>query len=106
MPIANVKKVSSSSFEGIAQTQVEFVFGTDMQKALADVEAAGQVDFPKDAEAPKVIKGEFYDTISRVVPWPLPLESLRYYAKSIKEDLLQIGVDKVEVLGLPDEKIN
>ena len=105
--IANVKKVSSSSFEGIAQTQVEFVFGTDMQKALADVEAAvGQVDFPKDAEAPKVVKGEFYDTISRVVLYgPLPLESLRYYAKSIKEDLLQIGVDKVEVTGLPDEEI-
>ena len=54
--IANVKKVSSSSFEGVGQTQVEFVFGTDMQKALADVEAAvGQVDFPKDAEAPKVV---------------------------------------------------
>ena len=105
--IENVKKVSSSSFEGVAQTQVEFVFGADMQKALADVEAAvGQVDFPKDAEAPKVIKGEFNDTISRVVlHGPLPLTSLRYYAKVMKEDLLQIGVDKVEVLGLPDEEI-
>ena len=105
--IANVKKVSSSSFEGVGQTQVEFVFGTDMQKALADVEAAvGQVDFPKDAEAPKVVKGEFYDTISRVVlHGPFPLEALRYYSKSIKEDLLQIGVDKVELIGLPDEEI-
>ena len=105
--IENVKKVSSSSFEGVAQTQVEFVFGSDMQKALADVEAAvGQVDFPKDAESPQVIKAEFTDTISRVVlHGPLPLESLRYYAKTMKEDLLQIGVDKVEISGLPDEEI-
>ena len=105
--IANVKKVSSTSFEGLGSTQVEFVFGTDMQKALADVEAAvGQVDFPIDAEAAKVTKGEFYDTISRVVlHGPLPLEALRFYGKQIKEDLLQIGVDKVELLGLPAEEI-
>ena len=105
--IANVKKVSSSSFEGNAVVQVEFTFGADMQKALADVEAAvGQVDFPRDAEAPKVIKGEFFDTVSRIVlSGPFPLSSLRHHAKNIKEDLLQRGVDKVEILGLPDEEI-
>ncbi|MGC6535985.1 MAG: efflux RND transporter permease subunit [Candidatus Puniceispirillaceae bacterium] len=105
--IANVKKVSSTSFEGIGQTQVEFEFGTDMQKALADVEAAvGQVDFPLEAEAPKVIKGEFSDTITRIVlHGPFPIDALRFYAKGIKEDLLQIGVDKVDILGLPSEEI-
>ena len=105
--IANVKKVMSSSFEGNAVVQVEFVFGADMQKALADVEAAvGQVDFPPDAEAPKVIKAEFYDTVSRIViSGPFPLSSLRYHAKTVKEDLLQRGVDKVEFSGLPDEEI-
>jgi len=105
--IANVKKVMSSSFEGNAVVQVEFVFGADMQKALADVEAAvGQVDFPPDAEAPKVIKAEFYDTVSRIVlSGPFPLSSLRYHAKIVKEDLLQRGVDKVEFSGLPDEEI-
>ena len=105
--IANVKKVSSSSFEGRGTTQVEFQFGTDMQKALADVEAAvGLVDFPAEAEAPQVVKGEFYDTISRTALFgPYSLDALRYHAKSMKEDLLQRGVDKIEIVGLPDEEI-
>ena len=105
--IANVKKVSSSSFEGRGTTQVEFQFGTDMQKALADVEAAvGLVDFPTEAEAPKVVKGEFFDTISRLVLFgPYSIDALRYHSKSIKEDLLQRGADKVEIIGLPAEEI-
>ena len=36
---------------------------------------------------------------------PYSLSALRYHAKLIKEDLLQGGVDKVELLGLPDEEI-
>ena len=53
--IANVKKVMSSSYEGRGVAQIEFVFGADMQKALADVEAAvGLVEFPRDAEAPEI----------------------------------------------------
>ena len=106
--IANVKKVMSSSHEGVGTAQVEFIFGADMQKALADVEAAvGQVEFPADAESPDIVKAEFYDTVSRVVLYgPYSLGSLRYHAKVIKEDLLQRGVDKVELGGLPDEEIH
>ena len=106
--IANVKKVMSSSHEGVGTAQVEFIFGADMQKALADVEAAvGQVEFPADAESPDIVKAEFYDTVSRVVLYgPYSLDSLRYHAKVIKEDLLQRGVDKVELGGLPDEEIH
>jgi len=105
--IANVKKVFSSSYEGRGVSQVEFTFGTDMQKALADVEAAvGQVEFPREADAPDIVKAEFFDTVSRLVLYgPYPLSSLRHHAKLMKEDLLQRGVDKVELSGLPDEEI-
>ncbi len=105
--IANVKKVSSSSYEGIGSTQIEFEFGADMQKALADVEAAvGQVSFPRDSDAPNIVKGEFYDTISKLVIYgDYPLESLSYHAKIIKEDLLQRGVDKATIFGVPDSEI-
>jgi multidrug efflux pump subunit AcrB len=106
--IANVKKVMSSSHEGVGTAQVEFIFGADMQKALADVEAAvGQVEFPADAESPDIVKAEFYDTVSRVVLYgPYSLDSLRFHAKVMKEDLLQRGVDRVELGGLPDEEIH
>ncbi len=105
--IANVKKVLSTSYEGLAAIQVEFEFGTDMQQALADVETAvGQVDFPEEAETPKVVKGEFYDDISKlVISGPFDLFALRSMAKDIKEDLQRLGVDKIELTGLPDEII-
>ena len=106
--IANVKKVTSNSYEGLGQVEVEFAFGTDMQKALADVESAvAQVDFPEESETPKIIKYEFYDTISKlVISGPFDLAALRDTAKDIKEDLQRLGVDKIVITGLPDAIIN
>ena len=55
--VDNVKSVISTSLENRANAVVEFEFGTNMQKALADVEAAiGLVDFPDDADTPTICK--------------------------------------------------
>ena len=62
--IENVKSVNSTSLEGRASSVIEFKFGSDMQKALADVEAAvGLVDLPDEAETPVIVKAEFSDII-------------------------------------------
>ena len=105
--LANVKTVASTSFEGLARINVEFEFGADMQKALADVEAAvGRVRLPVEAKAPNIIKGEFYDVITRATLYgSLDLEALRWHAKGIKEDLLQRGADRVQIIGLPEPEI-
>ena len=105
--IDNAKKVESNSYEGRASIAVEFEFGTDMKQALADVETAvGQVDLPEESEKPRIVRGEFYDTISKLVlSGPYSLEAMRVIAKSIKEDLQRLGVDKVRIRGLPDEVI-
>ena len=58
--ISNVKKVLSTSYEGLAAIQVEFEFGTDMQQALADVETAvGQVISPKKPKPPRWSRASF-----------------------------------------------
>ena len=105
--ISSVKKVISNSYEGLASIQVEFEFGADMKQALADVETAvDQIDFPEEAEQPKVIKGEFYDGISNLVlSGPYSVEALRVIAKNVKEDLQRLGVDKIDITGIPDEII-
>ena len=105
--ISNVKKVSANSYEGSASIEVEFEFGTDMKQGLADVEAAvGQIDFPEEAELPKVIKGEFFDPISKMVlSGPYSVDDLRRFGKNVEEDLQRLGVDKVIINGLPNETI-
>ena len=106
-PISGVKKVTSKSIEGNARTQVEFVYGHDMQKGRTDIETAvSRINFPEKAEKPKIILGEFFDTVTRIVlSGELPLSELRMKSKKLKEKLLNSGVDKVDILGLPEEEI-
>lgn len=106
-PISGVKKVTSKSIEGNALTQVEFVYGHDMQKGRTDIETAvSRINFPDKAEKPKIILGEFFDTVTRIVlSGELPLSELRIKSKKLKEKLLNSGVDKVDILGLPEEEI-
>ena len=105
--ITDAKSVESVSLDGYAAIAVEFEFGADMKQALADVESAvGLVDLPEESEKPRIVLAEFYDTISRLVlSGPYGLDAMRVIAKSIKEDLQRLGVDKVLIRGLPDEEI-
>ena len=106
-PISGVKKVFSKSIEGIGYSVVEFNFGKDMQKSMQDVETAvSRLDFPQNAKKPKISLAEFYDTITRVVlSGNVSLSELRKVSKDLKEKLLKSGVDKVVLIGLPDEEI-
>lgn len=105
--ISSVKNVKSDSLEGRATILVEFDFGADMKQAVADIETAvGQTKLPEEAEQPRVIKAEFYDPISKLVlSGPFSLDALRVIAKNIKEDLQRLGVDKIDIGGLPSESI-
>ena len=106
-PISGVKKVFSKSVEGLGYSVVEFNFGQDMQKSMSDVETAiSRLDFPQKANKPKIALAEFYDTVTRIViSGNLDLIELRKISKILKENLLKSGVDKVDLIGLPDEEI-
>ena len=106
-PISGVKKVSSKSVEGVGITQVEFNYGYDMQKGRTDIETAvSRINFPQKANKPKIVVGEFFDTVTRIVlSSNIPLSELRLISKKLKEALLNSGVDKVDIQGLPKEEI-
>ena len=106
-PISGVKKVSSKSVEGVGVTQVEFNYGYDMQKGRTDIETAvSRINFPQKANKPKIVVGEFFDTVTRIVlSSNIPLSELRLISKKLKEALLNSGVDKVDIQGLPKEEI-
>ena len=106
-PISGVKQVSSKSVEGLGRTEVEFNYGHDIQKGRTDIETAvSRINFPEQSNKPKIIVGEFFDTVTRVVlSGNITLQQLRENSKKLKEVLLNSGVDKVDIEGLPKEEI-
>ncbi len=103
-----VKKVISTSREGVATVLVEFHRGTDMQAALADVETAvDQVTtLPKDAEEPEIQRIVRYDSIARLMlTGSVDEATLKQTAKQIRDELIRRGIDKVEFSGSRDEEI-
>ena len=103
-----VKRVRSISTEGHADIVIQFMPGTDMQAALADVETAvGQVTtLPEDSEKPIIERVVRFDKIARIlISGPYSEAALKAFAKDIREDLLARGIDKVELIGARDEEI-
>ncbi|MGE0482537.1 MAG: efflux RND transporter permease subunit [Gammaproteobacteria bacterium] len=103
-----VKKVTASSYEGVAAINVEFDPGADMQQGLSDVESAvGQVrTLPEDAERPEIRRIVRYETVSRlVISGPFAEHALKAHAKRIRDELLDRGVDRIDMFGARDEEI-
>ena len=103
-----VETVTSSSYEGIASVSIEFEAGHNMQEALADVESAiSQLrTLPEDTEEPEIRRIIRYETISKlVISGPFPERSLKRIAKSIRDELLDLGIDKIDLFGARDEEI-
>lgn len=106
--IDGVDELDSTAYEGVASVVLEFVSGTDMQKALSDVESAvGRVtSLPVESERPEVQAIQIYETISQVmIAGDVPLSVLSSRAKDMRDDLLDRGIDKVNIIGLTDEEI-
>jgi multidrug efflux pump subunit AcrB len=62
--------------------------------------------FPDDAEDPEVTRIIRYETIARVLlSGPENRVELRHIAQRMKDELLALGVSKIDIAGLPDEEI-
>lgn len=103
-----IKEIRSTSRLGISIINVEFEQGTDMGEATERVrERVGLVrDLPQGIEPPRVSKREHYDPIAKlIVQSPGDLEEIRPIIHRIERELLDNGIAKITVRGLPDIKI-
>ena len=106
--IDGVRKVNSTAREGVGQLSIEFVKNTDMQRALSDVSSAVSriLSLPEDSEKPKVRRIIRYETVGRLLLYgDVSEELIRNNAKKIRDDLLNLGIDKVNILGMRDKEI-
>ncbi len=103
-----VKKVTGYAREGVGSLVVEFEKGSDMQKALSDVDSAvAQVTtLPLEAERPRVRNATRYDGIARIVlSGPFSESALKAFAKRMRDDLLAAGIDRITLFGTRDEEV-
>lgn len=106
--IDGVKDMDSYAREGSGSILIEFERNADMQKALSDIEAAVSSisNLPEDADTPEVSYSQWYDGVARLaLVGPYSEETLRYYAKKFRDDLVGRGIDRVTFTGLRDEEI-
>ena len=103
-----VDKMTSTSSYGISVVTLEFAEGTDMGKALDQVK--DQVDqlrnLPSDSEIPKISLVTRYEGVaSLLVTTEGKLDELRYLVHKIEHDLLDRGISRINITGLPEEEI-
>ncbi|MFK5977568.1 MAG: efflux RND transporter permease subunit [Rhizobiaceae bacterium] len=106
--VDGVDKMTSYAREGSGTVTLEFAADADMQKAVADVDSAVKAisNLPQDSDAPKVSHRTFFDRVARLaISGDVPESTLRIYAKKIRDDLIERGIDKVEFSGMRDEEL-
>lgn len=106
--VDGVDTVSSYATDGSVRITLEFKDGTDMQKALADVETRVRnvTTLPTDAERPVVTRLLFYETVAMVaITGPHGEAALQEVAKRLRDRLLSGGIDRVVFQGKRDQEI-
>ncbi len=104
-----VDDVTAIAREGVAAVTLEYDAGADMQKAQSDVEQAVAriTTLPEDAEEPIISRAPIRDRVARIsVYGPFPEATLKRYAKQIRDGLLNVGIDKVNLTGARSEEIS
>jgi multidrug efflux pump subunit AcrB len=106
--IDGVDNMISYAREGAGSISLEFLPDADMQQALADVDTAVKAvtNLPDGADEPEVSKASFFDRVARLsISGDVPESTLRIYAKKIRDDLIERGIDKISFVGMRDVEL-
>jgi len=102
-----VKRITSTSTQGLASVQLEFKENADMNLAVEQVrqEVSRVSDLPPTAEEPTVTRAVDYENVARVILSGESLRDLALLAREYERELLARGISKVQLEGLPAEEI-
>jgi multidrug efflux pump subunit AcrB len=98
----NVDVVQATAFESRAEVTITFTDDVDMSKALTDVQSsvARISTFPQEIERPVITTISNVDEVCRLeIHGPFPEQALKAYARKIRDDLLNRGLTKVDIVG-------
>lgn len=107
--VQGLKKMTSTSAQGVSSITLEFTENTNPIQALDDVRQ--QVDeftnLPAEAEEPQVTRFERYEPVGRLLVYgDMDRAELRQLAYRFEDELLTRGIDRVSIRGLPEQQIS
>lgn len=103
--ISEVKKITSSSFEGFSVVRVEFESGYDIDDALQKVRDKvnkAEPELPPDVEKPEIIEINFseFPIVVANIAGPYSLVKLKDIAEDLKDEIEKVdGVLDVKISG-------
>jgi multidrug efflux pump subunit AcrB len=106
--VDGLDKMTSTSSQGVSLVTLEFPEGTPMGEATDRVQdlVNSVRNLPEDSETPEVSHLVRYEPIARVlVHGTGTLRELRPLVRSFERDLLDRGIAKVNISGLPEEEL-
>ncbi|MGI9365527.1 MAG: efflux RND transporter permease subunit [Rhizobiaceae bacterium] len=105
-----VDRVTSRAREGIASIGIEYQSGVDLKEALREAETAVKAitTLPEDSETPTVRQStRGFDRVARLaLTGPVSETALRFYAKKVRDDLIERGIDKILFTGLRTRELH
>ena len=105
--LGGLKEVTSSSRLGSAQISLKYEEGADMVQALEDVKEriASIRNLPATAEEPVISRVVNYEPVARLLVTGADRRSLRPVVRRIERELLDRGIARITIQGLPPEEI-
>ncbi|SEQ44609.1 Multidrug efflux pump subunit AcrB [Loktanella sp. DSM 29012] len=103
LAVEGVEASESSSSEGRARIELEFMPGTDIDRAAEDVQAAidSATNLPEDADDPEIRRGGWSDRVTDVViTGPVSVDQLGRFADEMVIRLFEEGVTQATVRGI------
>ena len=104
-----LKRMTSTSAQGVSSITLEFYEGTDPVLALDDVreQVDGFDNLPSAAEEPRVARAKEYEPVARLlVSGDVDAQALRSLARRFEDELLAAGIDRVVLDGMPEQQIS
>ena len=102
-----LKEVTSSSSQGAARISLRYDVGADMVLALEEVKerVASIRNLPATAEEPEISRVINYEPVARLLVTGDDRRSLRPIVRRIERELLDRGIARIGIDGLPPEEI-
>ena len=105
--LGGLKEVTSWSQHGAAQLSLSYDEGADMAFALEEVKerVASIRNLPASAEEPVIARVVRYEPVARLLVTGDDRRSLRPIVRRIERELLDRGIARIDVDGLPPEEV-